>query len=92
MEKAKYITVTARLDRLALRYDYTIVCDSIKNKPVPVDDEGRVKWMVELTNPIEYTMKELLEKYDGSTRISRWIDTYTEKGEPAMAVVIEKEA
>ena len=85
MEK---ITITSRLDKLALWYDYTIVCDDIKNKTVPVDDKGRVKWVLELTNPKEYTKDELLKEYDGSIRISRWAHTFTENGEPAMAIVI----
>lgn len=86
--------VTSRLDRLALRYDYTIVCDDIKSTIIEkrYDDEFKTttcKWGVELTNPVEYTRQELLSKYDGKTRISRWVDTYTENNEPAMAVVIE---
>ena len=92
MEK---ITITARLDHLALRYDYTIVCKNIRNKVVEkkYDEEFGTticKWGVELTNPVEYNKDELLKKYDGSMRISRWVDTYTEDGQPAMAVVIEK--
>lgn len=81
--------VTSRLDKLALWYDYTIVCTDIKNKTIPVDDTGRVKRIVELTNPIEYTREELLKKYDGATRIARWVHTFTESDEPAIAVVIE---
>lgn len=92
MEKVK---ITARLDHLALRYDYIIVCKDIKSKVVKkeYDEEFGTtvcKWGVELTNPIEYTKDELLKKYDGSMRISRWVDTYTEDGKPAMAVVLSK--
>ena len=88
------MNVTSRLDRLALRYDYTIVCDDIKSKVIEkeYDEEFKTttcKWGVESTNPVEYTRQELLNKYDGNTRISRWVDTYKENGEPAMAIVIE---
>lgn len=74
------ITITAKLGKLALWYDYVIVCDEIKlceNK-------------LELTNPIEYERDTLLKKYDGDMEISRWEHTFTENGEPAIAVVIEK--
>ena len=91
----KEYRISSSLDKLALWYDYTIVCDDIKSVTVPskkdLDDDGmeRVKWMVELTNPVEYTKEELLKKYDGKARIYRWTHTCTEDGQPAMAVVIE---
>lgn len=82
--------VTSRLDKLALWYDYTIVCTNLRSSVVNGPDEnGMVQWGVELTNPVEYTRAELLKKYDGKTKISRWAHTYTENGEPAMAIVIE---
>lgn len=86
--------VTSRLDKLSLWYDTTIVCDDIKNKVVKkkYDKEFNTttcQWGVELTNPIEYTRKELLNKYDGKTKISRWVHTYNDSGEPALAIVIE---
>ena len=80
--------VTSRLDKLSLWYDTTIVCDGIK-RTVIKRDGSRCTWGFELTNPIEYTRKELLNKYDGKTRISKWVHTYTESGEPALAIVIE---
>ena len=43
-----------------------------------------------MKNPIEYTRKELLEKYTGNEVVIKWIDTYTENGDNAMAVVLEK--
>lgn len=82
--------VTSRLDKLALWYDYTIVCDDIKRTVISRNKE-MCQWGFRLINPVEYTRKELLEKYDGKTRISRWAHTYTEDGQPAMAVVIENE-
>lgn len=86
--------VTARLDKLALWYDYTIVCEDIKNIIVHLEEKGwngaeLVQGQLELTNPIEYTREELLKKYNGATKISRWAHTYTEDGQEAMAVVIE---
>ncbi len=86
--------VSSALEKLSLWYDYTIVCDDIKSKVVEkrYDEEFKTtvcRWGVELTNPIEYTREELLKKYDGKTRIYRWSHTYTESGEPAMAIVIE---
>ena len=88
--------VTSRLDKLALWYDYTIVCSDIRSKVISkeYDKEFKMevaKWGVELTDPKEYTREQLLDQYDGSIRISRWTHTYTEKGDPAMAVVIESE-
>ena len=88
--------VSSKLDKLALWYDYTIVCDDIKNKIIhseEVDDEfgtEMCQWGLELTNPVEYTREQLLKKYDGNTKIFRWAHTYTEDGKEAMAVVIEK--
>ena len=87
--------VSSKLDKLALWYDYTIVCDDIKSKVINKRydkefDTTIAQWGVELTNPIEYTRAELLQKYDGKTRIYRWVHTYTEDGKPAMAIVIEK--
>lgn len=87
--------VTSRLDKLALWYDYTIVCKDIKSKIIShsePDEYGRemCQWGLELTNPVEYTRAELLKKYAGKTRISRWAHTYTEDGQEAMAVVIEE--
>ena len=92
MEK---IAVTSALDRLALWSDYIIACDDMKLVTVPLKEKWAGKYQpvqrrIELTNPIEYTREELLKKYDGKTRISRWDYTYTESGEPAVAVVIEK--
>lgn len=86
--------VTARLDKLALWYDYTIVCTDIKSKVISeeFDEEFNTtmcKWGLELTNPVEYTREDLLKKYDGKIKISRWAHTFTENGEPAIAVVIE---
>lgn len=83
------IRVSSRLDKLALWYDYTIVCDNIRSAVVEHYEDGRAKWGVELTNPVEYTKEELLNKYEGKTKIYRWVHTYTENGQPAMAVVIE---
>lgn len=88
--------ISSRLDKLALWYDYAIVCDNIRrtiishNEP---DEDGRemCQWGFELTNPVEYTREELLKKYDGKTKIYRWAHTFTEANEPAIALVIEKE-
>lgn len=85
--------VSSKLEKLALWYDYTIVCDDIKSKVVEkkYDEEFKTttaRWGVELTNPIEYTKEELLKKYDGKMKVYRWVHTYTESGEPAMAIVI----
>lgn len=89
------VRISSTLEKLALWYDYTIVCSNIRSVPVKseqLDDDGmqRVKWRVELTNPVEYTKEQLLKKYDGKQRVYRWTHTYTEKGEPAMAVVLEE--
>lgn len=85
------IRITSKLNKLALRYDYTIVCDDIKGAVISGPDEnGLVQRGIEMTNPIEYTRKELLEKYTGKEIVIKWIDTYTEKGDYAMAVVLEK--
>ena len=81
---------------MALWYDYTIVCKDIKSKIISHNEPDEYgcemcQWGLELTNPVEYTREELLKKYDGKTKIYRWAHTYTEAGEPAMAIVIEKE-
>ena len=86
--------ITARLDKLALWYDYTTVCDNIEYGTETFYDEeykcemARRKLL--LTNPVDYTREELLKKYDGKMRISRWEHTYTESGEPSMAVIIKE--
>lgn len=82
--------VTTKLDRMALRYDYTIVCDDMKQVNEPVEGD-RVKRMIELTNPIEYTKEEVLNKYDHKAVVIKWCDTFTEAGEPAMAIVLGKQ-
>ena len=88
MEK---IRITSKLNKLALWYDYTIVCDDIKGAVISgPDEDGLVQRGIEMTNPIEYTRKKLLEKYTGKEVVIKWIDTYTEKGDNAMAVVLEK--
>lgn len=85
------IKITTKLDKMALWYDYTIVCDDMKMATIPVDDKGRVKRAIELTNPIEYTRDELLKKYDRNAVVIKWEHTFTEAGEPAMAVVLGKD-
>ena len=85
------VKITTRLGRMALRYDYTIVCDDLKSKIVEhgKKDDGTEysKWGVELTNPVEYTREQILSKYDSNAILIKWVDTFTETGEPAMAVV-----
>ena len=87
--KKETIRISSRLDKLALWYDYTIVCKDIRSAVVEHCDDGMVRWGIEMTNPVEYTKEELLKKYDGKTKIYQWAHTYTENGQPAMAVVIE---
>ena len=84
-------TVTSRLDKLALWYDYTIVCSDIKRTVISRDGD-LCRYGFELTDPIEYTREELLNKYDGKIKISRWAHTYTEDGKEAMAVVINEKS
>ena len=74
--------VKSKLGKLALWYDYTIVCDDIR-----LSNENH---KVELTNPVEYTKEDLLKKYTGNEVVIKWEHTYTEQGEPAMAVVLEE--
>lgn len=85
------VKITTRLGRMALRYDYTIVCDDLKSAIVEhgKKDDGTEysKWGVELTNPVEYTREQILSKYDSNAILIKWVDTFTETGEPAMAVV-----
>lgn len=82
--------VTSKLGRLALRYDYTIICDDITPTTKKLGN-GRVKRIVELSNPWEYTQKEIFERYNPDTIVSRWVDTFTEDNQPAMAVVLKEE-
>jgi len=86
--------VSSRLDRLTLRFDYVIVCDNIKRKVIKKEYDAEFetivcKWGVELTNPVEYTREEILKKYDGKTKVYRWVYTYTEDGKDAVAIVLE---
>jgi hypothetical protein len=89
--------ISSVLEKIALWYDYIIVCKDIKSKIIhseKLDDgfDGEVcEWGLELTNPVEYTKEELLKKYDGKQRVYRWAHTYTEDGQPAMAIVLEEE-
>lgn len=77
--------VTTKLGRMSIRYDYTTVCDDIKRCK---DNPNKV----ELTNPVDYTKEELASKYDLNATVIKWQDTYTEAGEPTMAVVLEKKS
>lgn len=91
--EVKSMRVTSKLGKLALWYDYTIVCKDIRSTIIShsePDEYGceMCQWGFELTSPKEYTRKELLEKYDGKSTVIKWGHTYTEKGEPAMAVVL----
>lgn len=72
--------ITSKLGRLALWYEYTIVCTDIGL------ENGR---QLVLDNPVEYTKEELLKKYDANSVVIKWQHTYTEAGEPAMAVVLK---
>ena len=76
--------VTSRLGRLALRYDYVIVCRKLNKNATREDGSA----MVELYDPVEYTSREAVEKYGDDTVVVGWVDTYAENGEPAMAVVL----
>lgn len=87
--------VTSKLKKLALWYDYTIVCDDMKPIIVHVKDDkfpgDMVQRQIELVRPVEYTKDELFKKYTGNEVVIKWEHTYTEQGEPAMAVVLETE-
>lgn len=84
--------VTSKLNKLMLWYDYTIVCDDIKGVYVHKEDSefgDMVQRQIEILNPIEYTREELLKKYSGKEVVIKWVHTFTEKGENAIAVVLE---
>ena len=92
--KMEYINITAKLGRLMLWYDYTIVCDDIKPVIVHCDDAefGEVvQRQIELTNPVEYTQDELKEKFDLDATVIKWEHTFTDDGKEAMAVVLQKD-
>lgn len=78
---------------MALRYDFTIVCDDLKSTIVEhgknEDETEYSRWGVELKNPIEYTKEQIFNEFDTNAILIKWIDTYTETGEPAMAVVFK---
>lgn len=78
MEK---INITAKLGKLATWYDYTIVCKDIK--------QGKNTGKVCLYEPVEYSRENLLKMYDSGMTVIKWAHTFTEAGEPAMAVVLE---
>lgn len=82
------IHITSSLKSLIKGFDYIIVCNDLRRVTVPVDEE-RVQYQVEMTKPIEYTKEELLNKYDAKTKCIKWVYTYTESGEDAIAVVLE---
>lgn len=86
--------VTSNLKTLSLTYDYTTVCDDFKfifeKKYDSEFDCDTVQRKIELVNPIDYTREELFEKYDKSTKVIKWMDTFTENDQPTMAVVLEK--
>ena len=87
--------VSSRLDRLTLRFDYVIVCADMRSSIVshePKDEFGceTCQWGVTLTNPVEYTREEILKKYDGKTKVYRWVYTYTEDGKDAIAIVLDE--
>lgn len=82
------IHITSSLKTLARDYDYIIVCKDMRRVTVPVDNE-RVQYQVEMVAPIEYTRKQLLSKYDGKTKCIKWVYTYTEDGQDAIAVVLD---
>lgn len=86
--------ITSRLHRLALWYDYTIICKDFKGAIVASekneDGTERCTWGIKLINPVEYTQKEIFDKYK-DVKVLKWVHTYTESGEPAMAVVLKGE-
>lgn len=81
--------ITSSLKSLVRGFDYIIVCKELKHIVVP-KEEGRVQHQVELTEPIEYTRQEVLNLYDGNTKCTRWVYTYTEAGEDGIAIVLEE--
>lgn len=84
------IHITSSLKPLVRGYDYIIVCKDLKRVTVPVEGT-RVQYQVEMTEPIEYTKEELFNKYNGKTKCTKWVYTFTETGEDAIAVVLEPE-
>lgn len=87
------IQITSTLGILALYYEYTIVCDDIKGimEKIGESDSNNevVQRQVELVNPKEYTRADLFKEYDRKAIVIKWVDTYTEDGHEAMAVVLE---
>lgn len=80
--------VTSELGKLALWYDYTTVCKDLR---IVMDKTGvgdTVKRKVELTEPVDYTREELFKKFDPKTTVVKWDHTFTEDGQPTMAVVL----
>lgn len=85
------VHITSSLKSLIRGFDYIIVCKDLRRVTVPVDDI-RVQYQVEMTNPIEYTKQEILDKYNSKTKCTKWVYTYTESGKDAIAIVFEEGA
>ena len=88
----KEYTIKSTLKTMILYYDYITICDDFKIVSVQVKDDEfgqRVQRQVELVNPKDYSKLAIISKYDLNTKVIKWIDSYTEDGEPSMIVVLE---
>lgn len=83
------IAITTTIRNLAKSNSNFIICKDLKLVTVPIEGT-RVQRQVELTNPIEYTRKDVLEKY-GNHKVIKWVNTFTEDGKEAIAIVLEGE-
>ncbi len=81
------IAVTTTIKNLSKSNSYFIVCKDLKFVTVPVK-ETTVRRQIELTSPVEYTREDILKKY-GNHKVIKWVNTYTESGDEAMAIVLE---
>lgn len=80
--------ITTTLKPLLRGTENIIVCKDLKRVTVPLG-EGRVQYQVEMLSPVEYTKEELLKRYDINTKCSKWVYTFTDLGDEAVAVVLD---
>ena len=96
-KEMEVIPITSTLKKMMLFYDYTTICDDFKFTFVPdpdPDDErlkDRVKRIIEISNPVDYTREEIMEKFDLNTKVVKWEHIFLDDGKtPSMLVVLEK--
>lgn len=84
--------ITSNLKTMVNQYDHITICKDFKFVYVPIEDEEweqRVRRQIEMVNAKDYSKQEIIDNYDLDTKVIKWVDTFTEDGEPSMAVVLE---